>query len=74
MKAIMPRALKSTTGFVDGEVASRSVVEPVARRAIGGLVGNPVDLTTGRKLLPDEIDFSLPGLCRSSGHASTPAT
>ncbi|WDY60294.1 RHS repeat-associated core domain-containing protein [Pseudomonas sp. PSKL.D1] len=26
------------------------------------LVGNPVDLTTGRKLIPDEIDFSLPGL------------
>ena len=23
---------------------------------------NPVDLTTGRKLIPDEVDFSLPGL------------
>ncbi|MFJ4353090.1 RHS repeat-associated core domain-containing protein [Pseudomonas sp. NPDC089428] len=62
MKAIMPCALKFTAGFVAGEVASRYVVEPVARRAIGGLVGNPVDLTTGRKLIPDEIDFSLPGL------------
>ncbi|WP_373874220.1 DUF6531 domain-containing protein [Pseudomonas faucium] len=27
-----------------------------------GLVGNSIDLTTGRKLIPDEIDFSLPGL------------
>ncbi|MCE5988362.1 DUF6531 domain-containing protein, partial [Pseudomonas sp. LM20] len=62
MKAVMPCALKFTAGFVAGEVASRYVVEPVARRAIGGLVGNPVDLTTGRKLIPDEIDFSLPGL------------
>ncbi|MGN8262176.1 DUF6531 domain-containing protein, partial [Pseudomonas sp. SMSB3] len=62
MKAIMPCALKFTAGFVAGEVASRYVVEPVARRAIGGLIGNPVDLTTGRKVIPDEIDFSLPGL------------
>ncbi|WP_028626050.1 RHS repeat-associated core domain-containing protein [Pseudomonas plecoglossicida] len=62
MKAVMPCALKFTAGFVAGEVASRYVVEPVARRAIGGLVGNPVDLTTGRKVIPDEIDFSLPGL------------
>ncbi|WP_134723986.1 DUF6531 domain-containing protein, partial [Pseudomonas viridiflava] len=62
MKAIMPCALKFTAGFVAGEVASRYVVEPVARSAIGGLAGNPVDTTTGRKLIPDEIDFSLPGL------------
>ncbi|WP_323601757.1 hypothetical protein [Pseudomonas putida] len=55
----MPCALKFTSGFVAGEVASRYVVEPVARRAIGGLVGNPVDIATGRKLIPDEIDFSL---------------
>ncbi len=27
-----------------------------------GLVGNSIDLTTGRKLIPDEIDFSLPAL------------
>ena len=45
-----------------GEVASRYVVEPVAQRAMGALTGNPVDPTTGRKLIPDEIDFSLPGL------------
>ncbi len=62
MKAIMPCALKFTAGFVAGEVASRYVVEPVAQRAVGGLVGNPVDLTTGRKVIPDELDFSLPGL------------
>ena len=47
MKAVMPCALKFTSGFVAGEVASRYVVEPVAR-AIGGLVGNPVDIATGR--------------------------
>ncbi|WAC00434.1 DUF6531 domain-containing protein [Pseudomonas putida] len=62
MKAVMPCALKFTAGFVAGEVASRYVVEPVAQRAMGALTGNPVDLTTGRKLIPDEIDFSLPGL------------
>ena len=62
MKAVMPCAMKFTAGFVAGEVASRYVVEPVARRAIGGLTGNPVDMTTGRKLIPDEVDFSLPGL------------
>ncbi|WP_164704288.1 hypothetical protein, partial [Pseudomonas viridiflava] len=39
-KAIMPCALKFTAGFVAGEVASRYVVEPVARSAIGGLAGN----------------------------------
>jgi len=43
-------------------VASRYVVEPVAQRTMGALTGNPVDLTTGRQLIPDEIDFSLPGL------------
>ncbi len=26
------------------------------------MIGNPVDATTGRKLLLDELDFSLPGL------------
>ena len=62
MKAVLPCALKFTAGFVAGEVATRYVVEPVARRAIGGLSGNPVDATTGRKLIPDEVDFSLPGL------------
>ncbi|MDF5776478.1 RHS repeat-associated core domain-containing protein [Pseudomonas syringae] len=62
MKAVLPCALKFTAGFVAGEVGSRYVVEPVMRSAIGGLSGNPVDTTTGRKLIPDEIDFSLPGL------------
>ncbi|WP_189662914.1 DUF6531 domain-containing protein, partial [Pseudomonas amygdali] len=62
MKAVLPCAMKFTAGFVAGEVGSRYVVEPVMRSAIGGLSGNPVDTTTGRKLIPDEIDFSLPGL------------
>ncbi|POA17589.1 type IV secretion protein Rhs, partial [Pseudomonas sp. FW300-N1A1] len=62
MKAVMPCALKFTAGFVAGEVASRYVVGPAIERAVGGLVGNPVDTTTGRKVITDETDFSLPGL------------
>jgi RHS repeat-associated protein len=62
MKAIMPCALKFTAGFVAGEVASRYVVGPAIERAVGGLIGNPVDATTGRKVITDETDFSLPGL------------
>ena len=62
MKAIMPCVMKFTAGFVAGEVASRYVVGPAIEGAIGGLTGNPVDLTTGRKVIPDETDFSLPGL------------
>uniref|UniRef100_UPI0021D9D696 DUF6531 domain-containing protein n=1 Tax=Pseudomonas sp. RIT-PI-S TaxID=3035295 RepID=UPI0021D9D696 len=62
LKAVLPCALKFTAGFVSGEVTSRLVFGPAIDRAIGGLVGNPVDLTTGRKVIPDETDFSLPGL------------
>nr|WP_149658779.1 RHS repeat-associated core domain-containing protein [Pseudomonas sp. ANT_J12] len=62
MKAIMPCVLKFTAGFVAGEVASRYVIGPAIERAVGGLMGNPVDATTGRKVIPDETDFSLPGL------------
>ncbi|EKT4523819.1 PAAR domain-containing protein, partial [Pseudomonas putida] len=62
MKAIMPCVAKFTAGFVAGEVASRYVVGPAIERAVGGLVGNPVDLTTGRKVIHDEVDFNLPGL------------
>jgi RHS repeat-associated protein len=62
LKAVMPCVMKFTAGFVTGEVASRYVVGPAIDRAVGGLTGNPVDLTTGRKIIPDEIDFSLPGL------------
>ncbi|SEK57365.1 RHS repeat-associated core domain-containing protein [Pseudomonas agarici] len=62
MKAIMPCVMKFTSGFVAGEVASRYVVGPAIDRAVGGLAGNPVDTTTGRKVIPDETDFSLSGL------------
>ncbi len=62
MKAVMPCVMKFTAGFVAGEVASRYVVGPTIERAVGGHAGNPVDLTTGRKFIPDEVDFSLPGL------------
>ncbi|WP_084596242.1 RHS repeat-associated core domain-containing protein [Pseudomonas massiliensis] len=64
LKAALPCALKFTAGFVMGEVASRAVVGPAINRVAAALTGNPVDGTTGRKLLLDthETDFSLPGL------------
>ncbi|MBJ7223498.1 MULTISPECIES: RHS repeat-associated core domain-containing protein [unclassified Brenneria] len=62
LKAAAPCALKFTAGFVAGEVAARYVAGPAIERAVGGLFGNPVDATTGRKLLTDETDFALPGL------------
>lgn len=49
-------------GMLTGDLINRFVVGPAIGRVVGGLIGNPVDITTGRKLLPDEIDFSLPGL------------
>ncbi len=58
----MPCALKLISGFVTGEVASRYVAEPVARQVIGDLTGNPLDMTTDRKLLVNETDFVLPGM------------
>jgi YD repeat-containing protein len=58
MKAIMPCVMKFTPCFVAGEFASRYVVGPAIEGAIGGLTGNPVELTTRRKVIPDETDFS----------------
>lgn len=37
------------------------------RQPLRGRSGSPVNLTTGRKLIPGEIDFSLPGLMPIEG-------
>ena len=58
MKVIMPCVMKFAPGFVEGEVASRYVVGRAIEGAIDGLTGNPIELTTGRKVIPDETDFS----------------
>ncbi|CAM3039601.1 hypothetical protein GCM10011247_04430 [Pseudomonas plecoglossicida] len=57
------------TGFLAGAVAGLAMVAaasfiigPAVERALGGLLGNPVDLTCGRKVLTDEADFVIPGL------------
>jgi RHS repeat-associated protein len=59
IKALAPCATKFIAGYVAGEAAGRYVVAP----AISGLIGNPVDMRSGRKILPadDETDFVLPG-------------
>lgn len=51
-------ALKYAAGFVIGEVVGQYVINPV----VSGLVGHPVNVATGRKILPneDETDFRLP--------------
>ena len=49
-------------GVLTGDLINRFVVGPAIGRVVGGMIGNPVDATTGRKLLLDELDFSLPGL------------
>lgn len=50
-RAMLPCAAKFIATFVAGEAAVRYVVAPAVSRAIGGLMGNPVDVTTGRKVL-----------------------
>ncbi|QKZ02404.1 RHS repeat-associated core domain-containing protein [Pseudomonas eucalypticola] len=62
LKAAGPCALRFMAGVVAGDAIMRFGVAPVAEKVMGGLHGNPVDTTTGRKLLPDETDFVLPGL------------
>ena len=62
LKSGISCVLKFTAGFFAGEVASRYVVGPAIEPAVGGLIGNTVDATTGRKFIPDETDFSFPGL------------
>ncbi|MFJ4065893.1 RHS repeat-associated core domain-containing protein [Pseudomonas sp. NPDC089996] len=62
LKAAMPCALRVGASIAASYLAGRYLIGPVVERALGGLLGNPVDLVSGRKLLPDEADFSLPGL------------
>lgn len=59
MRALMPCAARYMAGFAAGEAVSRYVIAP----AISGLIGHPVDIVTGRKLLlpHSEVDFSLAG-------------
>ncbi len=59
LKAFAPCAAKFIAGFVAGEAVGRYVVAPVVSRVYGAVVGHPVDVTTGRKLLlaEDETDF-----------------
>jgi RHS repeat-associated protein len=61
-RALAPCAAKFIAGFMVGEAIGQYVVAPVVQRAMGGLFGHPVDVTTGRKLLlgQEEIDFVLP--------------
>ena len=64
LKAAGPCALKFGATVAGSYLAGRFVIGPAVERAIGGLSGNPVDLTSGRKLLLEsgETDFALPGL------------
>ncbi|MBN3818327.1 hypothetical protein G3N57_17700 [Paraburkholderia sp. Se-20369] len=55
-RAVLPCAAKFVGSFVLGEVISRYVAGPAISRAIGGLFGNPVDVTTGRKVLLAEAE------------------
>ncbi|MCI3943271.1 type IV secretion protein Rhs [Pseudomonas syringae] len=62
LKAAGPCALRFMGGILLSDAVVRFGVAPLAEKVLGGLHGNPVDTTTGRKLLIDESDFSLPGL------------
>ncbi|VVO63721.1 putative deoxyribonuclease RhsA [Pseudomonas fluorescens] len=64
LKAAGPCALKFGATIAGSYLAGRFIIGPAVERAIGGLSGNPVDLTTGRKVLFEsgETDFALPGL------------
>ncbi len=61
-RAVLPCAAKFIGGFVLGEAVGRYVAGPAINRAIGGMFGNPIDVTTGRKVLlaESEIDYVIP--------------
>ncbi|MFU0885861.1 DUF6531 domain-containing protein, partial [Kluyvera sichuanensis] len=48
--------MKCAARFIGGELVGIGVSE-----AISGMFGNPVDVTTGQKILLPETDFTLPG-------------
>jgi len=64
LRAAAPCIFKFIGGYIISEAIGRYVINPVVNRVIGGLVGNPVDITTGRKVLlqHEETDFEL--ICR----------
>ncbi|WP_236183067.1 RHS repeat-associated core domain-containing protein [Pseudomonas ceruminis] len=62
LKAAGPCALQTGATIAGSYLAGRFIVGPAIERAIGGFTGNPVDMTTGRKLLANETDFVLPGM------------
>ncbi|KVP20460.1 hypothetical protein WJ86_24055 [Burkholderia multivorans] len=61
-RAALPCAAKFIGGYVLGEAVGRYVAGPAINKAIGGMFGNPVDVTTGRKILlaESEIDYVIP--------------
>ncbi|MCO1368335.1 RHS repeat-associated core domain-containing protein [Burkholderia multivorans] len=61
-RAVLPCAAKFIGGYVLGEAVGRYVAGPAINKAIGGMFGNPVDVTTGRKILlaESEIDYVIP--------------
>ncbi|MBD1106701.1 PAAR domain-containing protein [Pseudomonas amygdali pv. morsprunorum] len=64
LKAVAPCALKFAATVGVSYLFGRFVAGPAISGVIGGFSGNPVDLTSGRKLLLEEgeTDFALPGL------------
>ncbi|MEB3902707.1 DUF6531 domain-containing protein, partial [Pseudomonas putida] len=62
LKAAGPCALQTGATIAGSYLAGRFIVGPAIERAIGGFIGNPVDMTSGRKLLANETDFVLPGM------------
>lgn len=64
LKAVAPCALKVAALAGGSYLFGRFVAGPAINGVIGGFSGNPVDLTSGRKLLLEEgeTDFALPGL------------
>jgi RHS repeat-associated protein len=63
IRALAPCAAKFIAGYVVGSVVGEAVTKYVVAPAISAIVGHPVELTTGRKILlaQDETDFVLNG-------------
>ncbi|MFK3908533.1 RHS repeat-associated core domain-containing protein [Pseudomonas monteilii] len=62
LKAAMPCALRTGATIAASYLATVYLIGPAIERVVGGFLGSPVDLATGRKVLVDETDFVLPGL------------
>ncbi len=64
LKAAGPCALRFGATVAASYLTGTYIIGPAVGKVLGGFIGNPVDLTTGRKLLLDsgETDFVLPGL------------